>query len=580
MKKFKVLGIVGLIAAMVAVPEGLTVADDDSEFVTAQPSMLDLGSRGDVTISPIITVGDTLEGGYRFEAVPDGIALDAKGNGNHVDVYVNHETSTVPFPYNPQNPTAANGENDFNNSEVSKLSLDFDDGVISVEEAEIVIGTELGYQRFCSSYLATEKEGFNRPILFTNEEAVEWINTSGTPWPSAQGAAGARQSGVVVAYDVKTGKQTPIWGMGRHNHENNLAIPGYEQVVMLSGDDTFLSNPAQSQLYSYIAKDANAVLKDRGTMWAFVSDTAGFDDYYDFVPGNASSISGHFIEVPRDIATGKLNGTGRDLVAADKGYPAPTAAEFTADAFGVPVDGPQWVLEKWGDANGVFQFVRIEDMAYDKRPAMGNTVYLADSGRGSAGPSQAGRSTNGRIWKMVLDPSDPTKVTSLSIFVEGDDNRVKTLGEIHQPDNLETTDKSLLVTEDPGSGQQFPAGSTDPAATTGRLWRVPIGNVAGAEVVAKVNQSADGGATDVDGRPAGNWGSWESSGIVDASAVFGPGAFLVDVQAHTLWVEKAPGADNFGPSATLPNTTGPDGNPDFTYKREGGQLLLIRIPGA
>ena len=136
--------------------------------------------------------------GYRFEALPDGIALDANGNGHHVDVYVNHETSTVPFPYNPQNPTAANGENDFNNSQVSKLSLDFNDGVISVEEAEIVSGTEFGYQRFCSSYLATEKEGFNRPILFTNEEAVEWINTSGTPWPSAQGAAGARQSGTGV----------------------------------------------------------------------------------------------------------------------------------------------------------------------------------------------------------------------------------------------------------------------------------------------------------------------------------------------------------------------------------------------
>ena len=97
--------------------------------------------------------------GYRFEALPDGIALDANGNGHHVDVYVNHETSTVPFPYNPQNPTAANGENDFNNSQVSKLSLDFNDGVISVEEAEIVSGTEFGYQRFCSSYLATEKEG-------------------------------------------------------------------------------------------------------------------------------------------------------------------------------------------------------------------------------------------------------------------------------------------------------------------------------------------------------------------------------------------------------------------------------------
>ena len=85
----------------------------------------------------------------------------------------------------------------------------------------------------------------------------------------------------------------------------------------------------------------------------------------------------------------------------------------------------------------------------------------------------------------------------------------------------------------------------------------------------KVNQSADGpmGPTDVDGRAPGNWGAWETSGIVDAYAAFGPGAFLIDVQAHTLWVAKRNGEDNFAPPG-----------PDCTYKREGGQLLLLRLP--
>ena len=43
--------------------------------------------------------------------------------------------------------------------------------------------------------------------------------------------------------------------------------------------------------------------------------------------------------------------------------------------------------------------------------------------------------------------------------------------------------------------------------------------------------------------------------------------FLINVQAHTLWVEKAPGDDNNG-----------DGQPDFTYKREGGQLAADPHP--
>jgi hypothetical protein len=181
---------------------------------------------------------------------------------------------------------------------------------------------------------------------------------------------------------------------------------------------------------------------------------------------------------------------------------------------------------------------------------------------------------------MVLDPNDPKTVTSLTVFVEGDDNPVKTPTEVHQPDNIETTATGILLTEDPGSSQQYPVGSVDPNATTARLWYVPFSGAA-PEIVARVNQSEDEGTTDVDppDNPAftgvasflispGNQGAWESTGIVDASAAFGPGTFLINIQAHTLWVESAPGPDNNG-----------DGQPDFTYKREGGQLLLIRNLG-
>ena len=104
---------------------------------------------------------------------------------------------------------------------------------------------------------------------------------------------------------------------------------------------------------------------------------------------------------------------------------------------------------------------------------------------------------------------------------------------------------------------------------------VPFSSPGTAVTVVKVDHTADGGPTDVGpdptaNPPIGNWGAWETSGIVDASAAFGPGAFLIDVQAHTLWVESAPGKDTFIDAETV--------NPDFTYKREGGQLLLIYIP--
>ena len=42
----------------------------------------------------------------------------------------------------------------------------------------------------------------------------------------------------------------------------------------------------------------------------------------------------------------------------------------------------------------------------------------------------------------------------------------------------------------------------------------------------KVDQSSDSDVGyDVDGRADGAWGAWETTGIIDASAAFGAGAF-------------------------------------------------------
>ncbi|MEO5852996.1 MAG: hypothetical protein ABIQ15_10835 [Nocardioides sp.] len=567
----------------VVTPTTAGARDDDhphEAFRTSRPAML-TPVRAGVEVSPLLTVGDVLASGYRFEAIPDGISL-LPGRHGLVDVYVNHETSKIPFPYSTAAPTAANGENDFDNAQLSRLVLNQTGaGIVS---GEMVIDSSEGYQRFCSNYLATEREGFRRPTLFTNEETPDYVYRDEASWPPVPGDPAEQEAGVVVALDVKSGRHLPIYGMGRHNHENAIPVPGYERPVVLSGDDTFTSGPltgvfpagavpAQSQVYSYIARSSQSLMKDKGDLWAFVSDTPGVKNYYDVLPGSGTDVEGHFIKVPKNIATG-MNPDGTTLKAADVGFPAPpdngswqTDLRLTTPT---GIDGPQWVMEYWSDINNVFQFVRIEDIAYDKRPGMHNVVYLADSGRGRRADQTLDtpgfRSTNGRIWRMVLDERDPTKVTSLTVLVEGDDNPVKTPSEVHQPDNLESTPTGLLITEDPGSSQQFPSGSTDPSATTARLWFAPFSGTP--DVIAKVDQSADGGATDVDGRAPGNWGAWESTGVVDASSAFGPGAFLINVQAHTLWIEQAPGDDNNG-----------DGQPDFTYKREGGQFALIRIPG-
>lgn len=85
--------------------------------------------------------------------------------------------------------------------------------------------------------------------------------------------------------------------------------------------------------------------------------------------------------------------------------------------------------------------------------------------------------------------------------------------------------------------------------------------------MAKVNQSADENSAadaipnDLDAAAVGKLGAWESSGIIDASSIFGPGAFLVDVQASSYVIDQ-------------------EVRGGLTYQRDGGQLGLLRIPGA
>ena len=505
--------VLAVVAVALATVAAATAASSQSGpgFKTTQGPMIDPVAAS-ASYDPIISVGDTLSSGYMFESIPDGIAFSKHGHGT-VELYVNHETSTVPFPYTFNRTTGTgSGFNDFTNALVSKLRLHQGSG--GVLGGSYAITSDQNFQRFCSSFLATKEHGFERPLLLTNEEGIDWVNRTGKAWPTTIGSPAARQIGAVVAVDERSGQVNPIWGMGRHNHENSVAIPGYGHPVVLSGDDSFVTTPEQSQLYSYIAKDSHAVWNDEGDLWAFVAD--GADSYFDFPFGSTTSVSGKFVKVPKQIATGRKP-DGTDLLSTDVGYPPPPATGWQTDArTGAPIDGPQWLLEHWGDtqAQRVFEFVRVEDIAYDRRPGMQNVVYVVDSGRGTAEPAPPGlpspqpnRSTNGRVWKLVLDKNDPTKVTSFSILIEGDDAPVKAPDEIHQPDNIESTMHSLLIQEDPGSSQQFPVGSDvpgspnfDPRATTARIWQYDLATGT-KRVVAKVNQSADETAIDKDADP-------------------------------------------------------------------------------
>ena len=496
-------------------------------FKTSQAAMLTPLAPGS-SVDPIIGVGDTLPSGYSFESIPDGIAVAASrgrpfGTARGV-AWVNHELSLVPFPIRVP-PLLT--ESDTKNAELSELALDGRSH--TVLSGKTVIPSSANYQRFCSNFLATRVHGFERPLVLTNEEASDLVNRTG---PAVPPGPNAEQAGLVVAYDPATGQYRSIYGMGRMNHENAVALPHYRHPVVLTGDDTF-SAPA-SQLYLYSASSAADLWADKGALYAFRSDDGDVNDYGD-LPGT-KSVSGTFIPVPENIAKGNQTG-----------------------------------LENWSNTNNVFQFIRVEDIAYDRKTKRGDrVVYFADTGEPRAlpdsttgrlrrGPAMTnGKPTigpwpNGRIFKLVLDKKDPLKVKSLSILIDGDVKGAAGAGDptlIHNPDNIETTKKSLLIQEDPGAHNQYPASNAN--GTTARIWRYGLKKKGTLDVVARVNQSLD---------PAAAQGTWESSGIVDASAIFGKGAFLTNVQAHTVWIEQ-----------TIVGST--------VFKKEAGQLLLFSLPDA
>jgi len=330
-----------------------------------------------------------------------------------------------------------------------------------------------------------------------------------------------------VYLDTANGKIGVLAGSGRHNHENTVIVPGgWGGIFSLSGDDTFTfpstpDRPNLSQLYAFSSQNWKAFQKDEGTMWAFrvtgTQDGAvdpeypfnGANDYLDIEVGD--TFSGEFIAVPPGVARGDT----------------PKA--------------PQDELEDWSNDANVFQFVRVEDVAYD--PDDPRVVYLADTGNSNlAHPDpdtgrlyrgSSGTSSDGRIFKLVLNEDDPTIVDEFSILVEASSI------EMRSPDNLDVGHDSLMVQED--------------TSKFSKIWLYDLDGETWTHVATATEEKA------------------ETSGIVDVSRWFGDGWWALDVQSHSNQSFEA------GHTYVHPVT---GVSTSYTARRENGQLLLMHVPGS
>jgi hypothetical protein len=390
-------------------------------------------------------------------------------------------------------------ETNLSAARVSRLVLDGVTG--AVKDGDYVLDGTEGYWALCSATLVGPDEGFPALVFLTGEETV----------------AGPH-GGIVLGIDAASGTVTELPWLGAFRHENQVVVPGFpgKTVLLLTDDDALAS-----ELYLYVADDPDGVLRGRGQLYVFKADAGA---------------------TTADIAKGTRL-TGR-FVPIDE----TAAREATA-------------LQQAVEAAGAFRFVRLEDATHDR--VTPGAIYFADNGDDAppnlATPTGEPLWKNGRLYHMQLDPSDPTVVSSLQVLLDGDDG-----DDLRNPDNIDATETTVMIQEDlnwynrswnldgtagaDAYGNPVRWADVEESAP-GRVLAYDVESGA-VTVVARIDQSD---APDRLVEIGYEGGAWESSGIIDASEFFGPGAWLLDVQAHTLVVPQFGGVD------------------------EGGQLLLLRV---
>ncbi|MDP9356067.1 MAG: DUF839 domain-containing protein [Chloroflexota bacterium] len=360
---------------------------------------------------------------------------------------------------------------------VSRLVLDSETGA-ALSGAYPVNGSE-GYRSLSSGFLAGSDADFDQPVFLTGE-----------------GSTGGEESGIVIGVDGEGGDVTELPWLGHLPHASAIVIPGFDDqtAVFLTDGDT-----EGAEAYLYVADTPQDVLEGNGQLYVFVADD---------------------VEGTTDIAKG-------DTLS---GRFEPIDEENNEDAE---------ALQTAADDAGAFTFMRLEGVTYDRTDT--TTIYFADTGENNpslATPTVDPLSANGRLYSMTLDPTDPTRVTSLSVLLDGADG-----DDLRNPGNINANASTIMIQDNLN-----PSSREEDAENTGRILAYDI---ATGELtpLARIDQSDDPDRLVALGDEAG---SWESSGIIEVSDLFGPGTWLVDVQAHTLNVPQFDGID------------------------EGGQLLLFR----
>ncbi|OMP30531.1 alkaline phosphatase PhoX [Mangrovimonas sp. DI 80] len=200
-------------------------------------------------------------------------------------------------------------------------------------------------------------------------------------------------------------------------------------------------------------------------------------------------------------------------------------------------------------AKGVMGFSRLEDIDWRKGSAENNReIYFCVTGRKKNDLVGKG-SIYGRVYKVTLNPEDPTQAGTITCILDGDivDGEAK---RFHSPDNIVVTENYIYIQEDP-NGYWDSADKQHFAS----LYEYSL-NSYQLKTVLECNQ------TDAQELGYGTTNNaWEITGMIDISDVVGVDkTFLLITQNHG-WVD--------------PSFTDPNANP-VTASNEGSMLYVVK----